>query len=502
MRRFFDFLALDLRSLAVGRILFGLVILSDLFWRAQSLFAHYTDGGVLPRDVLTDHYSQWLVSLHAASGSIIWEGALFIVAGVFAVMLILGYRTRLATIVSWVLLISLQNRNPLLLQGGDVLLRLGLFWAIFLPWGMRYSIDAIRSKTQIVQNRLLSIPSLIFMLQLALVYWCNVASKTDTAWHSAGNAGMLALMIDQFVTPFGKWLRQSPALVTLGTHAVLLLERFGSMLLFTPIFNGPIRTIIVLALIVMHFSFGAALTIGTFPWIMAAYLAALLPTWFWETIVGRIRSSIKRFNFFHHLEPEHREGERSLPFATLRVEMGEGTCAAHAMTRVRDVVLASLFVAGVVWAVSAVPNSKISFPSELTPLMFTLRLDQQWDMFAPYPMLDDGWFVIPGVLSSGTAVDLFRPGQPLSYEKPRNISAEYRDQYWRKYMGRLWEARYADYRLPYGQYLCRQWNAKHDGDEMLRSFEMIYIREVTQRDGTEAAPEAISIWKHSCFEYE
>jgi hypothetical protein len=33
-------------------------------------------------------------------------------------------------------------RNPYILSGGDVLLRVVVFWAMFLPLGDRYSLDA------------------------------------------------------------------------------------------------------------------------------------------------------------------------------------------------------------------------------------------------------------------------------------------------------------------------------------------------------------------------
>jgi len=38
----------------------------------------------------------------------------------------------------------------------------------------------------------------------------------------------------------------------------------------------------------------------------------------------------------------------------------------------------------------------------LTPSFSLLRVDQRWDMFAPYPSKEDGWFVIPASLSDGS----------------------------------------------------------------------------------------------------
>ena len=57
-------------------------------------------------------------------------------------MLVLGWKTRFATIASWVLLLSLQNRNTMILSGEDNLALLLLFWGMFLPLGARYSVDS------------------------------------------------------------------------------------------------------------------------------------------------------------------------------------------------------------------------------------------------------------------------------------------------------------------------------------------------------------------------
>ena len=65
--------------------------------------------------------------------SLTFAALLFLVAAAGAGALLLSYRTRLATLLSWVLLVSVQNRNPLLGQGGDDLLRMLLFWGLFLP---------------------------------------------------------------------------------------------------------------------------------------------------------------------------------------------------------------------------------------------------------------------------------------------------------------------------------------------------------------------------------
>ena len=116
----------DLRALAMMRIGVGLLLFADLWLRAPDVVAWLTDSGVLPRDLSMDFSNDYRWSLYWLNGSEFWASSLMVIAGIFSVMLVLGLRTRMASVGSFILLVSLHNRNPLLLQGGDNLLLLSL----------------------------------------------------------------------------------------------------------------------------------------------------------------------------------------------------------------------------------------------------------------------------------------------------------------------------------------------------------------------------------------
>src|SRR6266498_4877483 len=131
-RKLGEVLGADLRSLAALRVTMAVLIIFDLLLRSRDLVAHYTDAGALPRVAVLDQTrSRWLISLHLINGTWEIQAMLFVIAGAFAVALILGYKTRLATIVSWILLASLDSRNLVVLDGGDTMLRVLLFWPFF-----------------------------------------------------------------------------------------------------------------------------------------------------------------------------------------------------------------------------------------------------------------------------------------------------------------------------------------------------------------------------------
>ena len=134
---------IDTWTLAFFRICLGTLLLADLLFRARNLVVFYTDRGVLSIEALAELYPGYqFLSVHALSGAIWFQILLFLLAAIAAIAVLVGYRTRLATALSLVMLVSLQARNPMVLNAGDPLLRRLLFWSVFLPLGASWSVDA------------------------------------------------------------------------------------------------------------------------------------------------------------------------------------------------------------------------------------------------------------------------------------------------------------------------------------------------------------------------
>ncbi len=84
--------------------------------------------------------------------------------------LTLGWRTRLAAIAAWTLTTTFHYRLPWLTNGGDDLLRAGLFYLMFSPAGAVWSLDA---RPRLLKMPLIRIPPWsvrLMQIQLALVY--------------------------------------------------------------------------------------------------------------------------------------------------------------------------------------------------------------------------------------------------------------------------------------------------------------------------------------------
>lgn len=135
--------SLDLRALAAFRVGLGILLMLDVVMRWPDMRAFVTDAGLLPTGPYVQEFANRLhVSLHLANGFEGWAMLLAVLTFLAGAAIFFGYRTRLAVIAGWILLLSVQNRNPMVLNGGDVLFRCLMFWAMFLPLHARWSVDA------------------------------------------------------------------------------------------------------------------------------------------------------------------------------------------------------------------------------------------------------------------------------------------------------------------------------------------------------------------------
>ena len=238
--RFTDIFGVDLRTLALFRVLLGGYLIVDLCLRSRDLVAHYTDFGVMPRDVAIGYISPSNLSLHLINGTATFQAILFVIAGVFAFLMMIGWRTRLVTIASWFLLVSLQNRNSVILSGEDNLALVLTFWAMFLPLGARYSVDAALDRDADkapAPNAYFSFAAMALLVQGMSMYFFSALLKSDPKWMPEGLAVYYALQLDYFITPFALWFRQFEPLMHWLTYYVWMLELVGPVLMFSPVLH-------------------------------------------------------------------------------------------------------------------------------------------------------------------------------------------------------------------------------------------------------------------------
>lgn len=562
---------LDLRSLAALRIGLALFILYDLFSRSFDLTAHYTDAGTIPRSFLIQNF--WgpaYFSVHMATGTAFGIAVIFLVHGIAAAGLLLGYRTRLMTFIVWLLLTSLQTRHPLILNAGDDLLRVILFFAIFLPLGARYSIDAaLNSQKEDSQGADLyaSASTAVYYLQFIAVYFFSALLKSGPEWRTEGTAIYYVLNIDQYALPLGKALLNFPELLKSLTFGVWWLELLGAFIFLIPFPMAKVLGVFLFA--GLQFGFAVTLALGHFPWVNAVALLALLPGVIWDRDRDRKRKALPKTeiiydgdcgfcrklvlilveflrprlkdaprpaqknekdlaalrrenswivrvsksgaNFFEfeafvqfvssspilfwsapllHLKPVRRLGTAAYRFvAGHRPFFGRLFSFLHFRpVRLqtywwREALVIFFFIGVVIFnSASLISIPRLNYYFEFPTMV--ARLDQYWNMFAPSPTREDGWYVIEGRLTDGsTKVDAFREKKGISYEKPNSAADFYPNERWRKYMMNIWLKDYAKFRMPFAHYLCWNWNRKNPDLDRLEQVSIFFMLETTPPPG-------------------
>lgn len=540
----------DLRSLAALRIVLALIALADLAYRSQQLFVFYSDGGAVPRSVQVDQVYAADFSLNFINGTVAFQAVIFLAAAIAAVAMLVGYRTRLAVIALWVLVVSIQWRNFYIGSSGDNLFRLLLFWCMFLPLGDYWSIDRRRGVTPPrATTQYLSMATVALFLQIAFVYWFTAILKSGPEWRVDGTAIYYALSARDLAKPLGTSLLQFPDFLRVMTFGTLALEVIAPLMLFSPVKTSLMRTVAVFAIMSLHLGIWLTMSIGFFPWVSAGCLVCFLPVAFWDAALPRVRRAFDavagrlqapRLPAFgparaHFAGPTVGfAGASGAPFASLAgaapgsvplhtgevrtVTAGERLPVAEAlretprrfagMARPLIInVLATLFLVYVFFSnLSSV--TAFTMPAAVTPIGNFFGLDQVWPMFAPYPVKATNWWMIPGTLADGRQIDLLLPtirSDPYLYPEinwgvPNDVRATFNnDDHWKLYLVWLTHNSNDDLLLNFGRYVCRTWNAAHQNTEsQLLTFDIVNVWQPTLENNQRGDLNQNVLWSHVC----
>ena len=455
--RWADLVAVDARSLAAFRIGLGVWLLLDLLWRAYDLTAHYTDAGVLPRipriglyDLPEGSDRKYMLSHFMMAGDPGLVRVLFLLGGLAYAALAVGYRTRLAAVLAYVFECSLQSRIPGVCDGGSDLSRLLLFWGLFLPLGGRFSLDVYWKRRPPIADRVCNVATFALLFQVGSLYVFGAAAKHHPVWHTDGTAVYYALSIDAFATPFGRSLVEYHGLTKLLTFGTYWLEWLGPLALLVPLRTPWLRLAVVLVFWGFHLGTGLGLHLGLFPLAGCLAWVPFLPAvvwrrWKWAT-------------------PNPAGVVERLSWPAL-------------------VFVVAVWGYGLLWNLREVnPWWHGVFPVEVNPVGRLLRVDQDWGLFAPRPLVDDGWYSMEGTLPDGRVVNLWEPDQPLRHGKPADVAATYVNSRWRKYLLNLNTNLYEQHRLDFARWVSRRYEADHP-DTPVTKCELVFYREPTPPPG-------------------
>ncbi len=285
--------------LAIGRIVLGVTVFVwaiTMMFDAEDLLG---SNAVVPVDDASTFW-RWLP---LDSSAAVW--AALIGLAVAAICIVVGLRPTVFLLVSFVLLVSIQRRNPVILNSGDIILRdLTLLFAL-CPTGAACSLDRWR---RVGPERFWTAPKVapwglrLVQLQVSLVYLFAFWSKSGELWRE-GVAVSTALRLRD-LQRFGELdlLIDSVIVVGLITYGTLIVELLLGVLLWVV----RLRPFLIVLGLLLHASIDVLLIVGFFGPALAAGLMSFLDG---DAIQRRVDRRLDRRHRARVVDGARREGQ-------------------------------------------------------------------------------------------------------------------------------------------------------------------------------------------------
>ena len=271
----FWFTPVETSTLALFRIAVGIVVLGWTLALAPSLYAFYSRDGILPGYPDYEGTFAWgLLEWFPSNGAI----TLFYFALLMAsICMLVGFGTRVATLIVFVCMVSFAHRNPWVLNSGDLLVQLLVFYLLLAQAGAALSIDRwLKPRAPFWEFPRRAIwPLRLVQVQVTIVYIAAVWDKLRGATWNDGTAVSYALRIgDLERLPVPGFVTDSLVLANLMTFGTLAIE-FSLAIL---VWNRVLRPWVLLLGVTLHLGIDYGVRVGFFSWgILVAYVAFIPP---------------------------------------------------------------------------------------------------------------------------------------------------------------------------------------------------------------------------------
>jgi hypothetical protein len=271
------------------RIVFGFVATVWMLSLVPVLAPFFGDGGVIPEREMP--LGSW--SLFTLVQGTPWIWMLWLAGLLGAVALTVGYRTRLAALVVFVVVMSVTRSAPLAFNAGDGLLRLVAFYVLLMPAGSAASVDRWRADPEHVWSFPRRAPWALRLaqIQLSVIYVSTVWEKAGGAGWRDGTAVSYAVRIGEVSRlPVPSFFTDSLLLTQLATHGTLAAELAVGIL----VWNRAARPWVLAIGVLLHLSIELTLAVGFFSATIVTLYLAFLPPDRAEQVLLWVRDRLRR----------------------------------------------------------------------------------------------------------------------------------------------------------------------------------------------------------------
>ena len=277
-------------TLAVFRIVFGLVMTAWTLTQLPYLFVFYGPDGLLPTPPAVSPGQWGLLGMvnSVPAVAVVWLATLLA-----AVALTIGMSPRIAAVVLLLGVMAFERRNPYLLNSGDILLRVMALWLVFAPSGAALSWDRWRSDPASFWSFPLRAPwaMRLLQIQLSVVYFAAAWAKIQGGPWREGTATSFALrMLDQLRYPTPSFMSSSPLITEWLTFSTLLIELSVGIL----VWNRALRPWVLGLGALLHLGIEVSIMIGFFSIAVWCLYLVFIPPETAERLIIRLRDRVRR----------------------------------------------------------------------------------------------------------------------------------------------------------------------------------------------------------------
>jgi Vitamin K-dependent gamma-carboxylase. len=273
----FFFKPQPVQNVALMRIVFGVLLVANWimlwshledFWGVSGLVSQQT------ADIYTSIYTFNFFTYFPIDARV--PTILAIVNLLAAVGVLFGFFTRTSVAVAFLTLLSFHQRNIFILNSADLIFRNMLFFLMFTPCGLAYSLDrwiaVRRGKVHGPPPERAPWALRLIQIQFSMVYIATVMFKMKGEAWADGTAIYIATRLDEFAKSPMPLLLNNLMVIKFLTWSTLVVE----LSLGTLIWIKEFRYWVLLAGVGLHFGIEMTMNIPLFEYIMMAGMIGMI----------------------------------------------------------------------------------------------------------------------------------------------------------------------------------------------------------------------------------
>ncbi|WP_411726535.1 HTTM domain-containing protein [Methyloglobulus sp.] len=267
--------SIDARQYAALRIAFGGLSAIYLLGLLPYVETQFSGSGWLSdiQQITIQNGGSWsLFFIQTGGHAAMMAYAVVTVGIVSAFLLMLGWHSQVTACITWLVWVSLWNRNPLLLDGDDAVLKVMCFYLMLSPCGNCWSVDGWSNKKP---QHVAVWPLRLIQFQVALIYFVSGWVKFYSDEWLDGSI-MQYVLIHPHYSRWDGWAIIDKPLITGILAGLAEFIRWWELLFPLLLINAYTRKLSILIGILFHVGLLLTMNLRWFAVIMLSLYPALM----------------------------------------------------------------------------------------------------------------------------------------------------------------------------------------------------------------------------------